>query len=359
MKPATIIAQRMHGLRLHARARTASVLETVTWMGALQAQDYESGLWAIGARMTDTTRGDIENALARREIVRTWPMRGTWHFIPAADVRWMQDLLAARMLPAIRRRSADFGFDEATVSRCRKLVVKVLEGGRSLPREQLVQHFAQAGFAAESLAGNHLLRRFGNEGLLCNGVMAGKEPTFTLRDEWVSKPTKLDRDAALAELALRYFRSHGPATLQDFVWWTGLSVGDARTAIAAAGSTLTRRVIGEREHWFTGEADAPAVSAVELLPAFDEHLLGYQDRTAVLDDARADSVCPGGNGVFRPTLVVKGRVAGVWKKKETAKKLIIEVMPYAALSKATRSETEKAARRLGEFYGKPASVTFA
>ncbi len=349
----------MHCLRLHARARTVSVLETVTWMGALQAQDYESGLWAIGARMTGATRGDIEQSVARREIVRTWPMRGTWHFIPATDVRWMQDLLAVRLLPAIRRRSKDFGFDEAAVSRVRNLVVKALEGGRSLPREQLVQRLAQGGFAAESQAGNHLLRRFGNEGLLCNGVTADKEPTFALRDEWVSKPVKLDRDAALAELALRYFRSHGPATLHDFVWWTGLSVGDARAAIAATGATLTRRVMGEREHWFTGEADAPAVSSVELLPAFDEHLLGYQDRSAVLDDDRADSICPGGNGVFRPTLVVKGRVAGLWKKKETAKKLTIEVMPYAALSKATRSETEQAGERLGEFYGKPATITMA
>lgn len=358
MKLAAFIAQRMHRLRLHARARMASVLETVTWMGALQAQDYESGLWAIGARMTNTTRADIEQALARREIVRTWPMRGTWHFIPAADVRWMQDLLAARLLPAIRRRSADFGFDEATVSRGRNLVVKTLEGGRSLPREQLVQRLAEAGFRVESQAGNHLLRRFGNEGLLCNGLMAGKEPTFTLRDEWVSKPAKLDRDAALAELALRYLRSHGPATLQDFVWWTGLSVSDARTAIAAADAKLTRRVISEREHWFTGDADAPTVSAVELLPAFDEHLLGYENRSAVLDDDRADSVCPGGNGVFRPTLVMQGRVAGLWKKKESTKALTIEVQPYAVMSKAMRGETEKAIRRLGEFQGKPATVTF-
>jgi hypothetical protein len=301
----------------------------------------------------------MEQAMARREIVRTWPMRGTWHFIPAADARWMQDLLASRSLPAIRKRSADFGFDEAAVSRCRRLVVKALEGGQSLPRGQLVQHFVPGGGAAESQAGNHLLRRFGNEGLLCNGVTAGKEPTFALRDEWVRCPTRLDRNAALAELALRYFRSHGPATLHDFAWWTGLAVAEARTAIAAAGSTLTRRVIGEREHWFTGEADAPAVSAVELLPAFDEHLLGYQDRRAVLDDARADSVCPGGNGVFRPTIVVKGRVAGLWRKKETASRLTVEVMPFAMLSEATRSETEKAARRFGDFYGKPATVTIA
>lgn len=356
---AAFIAQRMHSLRLLDGARSASVLDTVAWMGALQAQDYESGLWAIGARAEGLTRVDVEQAIARREIVRTWPMRGTWHFIPAVDARWMQDLLAARLLPAIQKRSADFGFDEAVVSRCRNLVIKTLLAEKSMPREELVKHIGRAGFSIEAQAGNHLLRRFGNEGLLCNGLMAGKEPTFVLRDEWVRQPVKLDRDAALAELALRYFRSHGPATLHDFVWWTGLTVRDARTAIAAAGQAVTRRIINDCEHWFSGDDDAPALSAVELLPAFDEHLLGYQDRRAVLDDERAESVCPGGNGVFRPTLVVKGRVAGLWKRKEAAKKMTVEVTPYAPLSQSIRRNLEKAAQRLGEFYSKPVTVAFA
>jgi hypothetical protein len=358
MKPTALIAQRMYGLRLHSSAQTASVLKTVTWMGALQAQDYQSGLWAIGTRMTDTTRADIELALARREIVRTWSMRGTWHFIPAADVRWMQDLLAVRLLPALRKYSADYGFDEAGLSHCRNVLVKALEGGRSLSREQLVQHLVRANISRASEAGNHLVRHFGNEGLLCNGLIEGKELTFTLRDEWVSKPVIIDRDAALAELALRYFRSHGPATLHDFVWWTGLTIGDARNAIAAVGPTLIRRIINESEHWFVGDSDAPTASAVELLPAFDEHLLGYRDRSAVLDADRANSICPGANGVFRPTLVVKGRVVGLWKKKETAKKLIIEVRPYAPLSKATQRDTEAAVQRIGGFYGKSTSVAF-
>ena len=359
MHVTTFIAQRMRSLRLHESARSASVLETVAWMGALQAQDYESGLWAIGARAEGLTRVDVEQAIARREIVRTWPMRGTWHFIPAVDAQWMQDLLAARLLPAMQKRSSDFGFDEDAVSRCRNLVIKTLQAEESLSRGELVQRIGRAGFPIEAQAGNHLLRRFGNEGLLCNGLMAGKEPAFVLRDEWVRHPVKLDRDTALAELAVRYFRSHGPATLHDFVWWTGLTVRDARTAIAAAGQAVTQRTLTDCEHWFTGDDDAPAPSAVELLPAFDEHLLGYQDRRAVLDDERAESVCPGGNGVFRPTLVVKGRVAGLWKRKEAAKKMTVEVTPYAPLSESIRRNIEQAAQRLGEFYGKPVAVAFA
>ena len=206
MNSTALIAQRMHSLRLSDGVRSVSVLDTVAWMGALQAQDYESGLWAIGVRVNGLTRAEVEQAIARREIVRTWPMRGTWHFIPAADAQWMQDLLASRLLPAIRKRSEDFGFDEAAVSRCRNLVAKTLRNEQSLPREEIVNRIGQAGFSIEGQAGNHLLRRFGNEGLLCNGLMAGKEPTFVLRDDWVRKPVKLDRDAALAELASRAVR---------------------------------------------------------------------------------------------------------------------------------------------------------
>ena len=353
MKPAALIAHRMQSLRLFDGARSATVLDAVAWIGALQAQDYESGLWAIGVR-AKLSRAEVEQAIARREIVRTWPMRGTWHFIPAVDAKWMQDLLTARLLPAIQKRSADFGFDEATVSRCRDLVIKTLQSERSLTREELVKRIGRAGFSIEAQAGNHLLRRFGNDGLLCNGIMDGKEPTFVLRDEWVRKPVNLDRAASLAELALRYFRSHGPATLHDFVWWTGLTVRDANIAIASASKALTH----DGEHWFAGDGHAPAVSTVELLPAFDEHLLGYQDRRAVLDDDRAESVCPGGNGVFWPTLVVKGRVAGLWKRKEAVKKMTVEVTPYAALSQSIRRDIEMAAQRLGEFYGKPVTVAF-
>lgn len=359
MKSTALIAQRMQALRLHDGARGASVLETVEWMGALQAQDYESGLWAIGSRMTGVTRADIEQAIARREIIRTWPMRGTWHFIPAVDARWMQDLLAARLSAAHRKYSADYGLDDADVARCRDFVIKTLLAEQALPRKELAQRITQSCLPPGSEAANHLMRRFGNEGLLCNGLIAGKEPTFVLRDEWVRKPVSLDREAALAELARRYFRSHGPATLQDFVWWTGLAVRDARTGIAAAGRALMQRTVAEVEHWFTGDTEPPSVSAAELLPAFDEHLLGYQNRRAVLDDERADSVCPGGNGVFRPTLVVKGRVAGLWKKKEAAKKLTLEVSPYAPLSQTVRRDVEKAAQRLGDFHGKPVTVVYS
>ncbi|HLP02794.1 MAG TPA: winged helix DNA-binding domain-containing protein [Opitutaceae bacterium] len=359
MATASLLVRRMHALLLHDDSRRDSVLDVVRWVGALQAQDYENCLWAVGVRTRDATRASVERALAEREIVRTWTMRGTWHLAPAADVRWMQDLLAARQLPAIRRRSEELGFSEAEVRRARAVVEKALAGGRVLPRPDLIRRLAEAGCRTEEQCANHLLRRFGNEGLLCGAVPEDREATFALRDEWITTATTLNREAALAELARRYFRSHGPATARDLAWWSGLPLGEVRVAIAAAGLALAREDIDGTEYWATAdETPPPALSPAELLPSFDEHLLGFQDRTAALDDAFADEVCPGGNGVFRPTLVVRGRVAGTWKKREMAKQLVLEVSPRAPLAATAGRVIEIRAQRLGDFHGKPVAVRF-
>ncbi|HLP08787.1 MAG TPA: winged helix DNA-binding domain-containing protein [Opitutaceae bacterium] len=357
MATASLLVRRMHALLLHDDSRRDTVLDAVRWLGALQAQDYENSLWAVGVRTRAATRTTVERAIAERKIVRTWTMRGTWHLAPAADVRWMQDLLAARQLPAIRRRSEELGFSEAEVRRARAVVEKVLAGGRVLPRPELIRHLAEAGCRTDEQCGNHLLRRFGNEGLLCSAVPVNRETTFALRDEWIRSSTTLNRESSLAELARRYFQSHGPATADDLAWWSGLPLGEVRVAIAAAGLALARENIDGGEHWTAADAaPPPALSPVELLPGFDEHLLGFQDRTAVLDDAYAGEVCPGGNGVFRPTLVVRGRVAGIWKKRETAKQLVLEVRSRAPLAATARRALEKRAQRLGEFHGKAAAL---
>ncbi|MFT3830100.1 MAG: winged helix DNA-binding domain-containing protein [Opitutaceae bacterium] len=357
MATVSLLSRRMAALLLHEAVRRESVLETVRWLGALQAQDYESSLWAVGLRTREATRQEVEQALGERQIVRAWIMRGTWHLAPAADIRWMQDLLATRQLPAIRRRSAELGFSEAEVRRARAALEKALTGGRALSRPELIRVMGEVGCRTDEQCGNHLLRRFGNEGLLCGAVPAGREATFALRDEWVTRPRALAREAALAELALRYFRSHGPATANDFAWWSSLALGEVRSAIAAAGPTLARETIADREHWVAADSPpAPALSPVELLPGFDEHLLGYQDRTAVLDDAFAEAVCPGGNGVFRSTLVQRGRVTGLWKKRETAQQIVVEVSARAPLSAATARALAKRARQLGVFHGKPVTI---
>ena len=357
MTPSDLISLRIASLRLHETTWTSSALETVRWMGALQAQDYESGLWAIGVRMRDATRLDVIEAITRREILRTWSMRGTWHFVPAEDAAWMHRLMASRMMNAVRKYSADYGFDDKGLARAREVIVKALAGGRALPRPTLVKLLSDGGIDTSDQGGNHLLRHFGNEGMLCNGISEGKEPTFVLLNEWVPKPRNIDDDEALALITLRYFSSHGPATVPDFMWWTGLNKAHALRGIQGNGKKLTRVTCDSIDYYHSPEVEPLNPGELTLLPAFDEHLLGYRNRGHVLDPGHAKSICPGGNGVFKPTIVVKGRVVGVWKRTENPRKAQVELLPFEKLAARLKKPLDQAANRYAQYLGKPVVLT--
>lgn len=356
MSPADLIATRMAALRLHDATRTSSVLETIRWMGAVQAQDYESGLRAIGVRMQGGTRADVMAAIGRRQIVRTWSMRGTWHLVPAEDVAWMHRLLASRVMPSVRKYSTDYGYDERILCRAREVVIMALTGGKALTRPALVDCLGEAGTDTRDNGGNHLIRHFGNEGLLCNGNLEGKEPTFVLLDEWVPKPRVIDDQEALALITLRYFSSHGPATVADFMWWTGLNKAQVLSGIQMNGKKLVRVSCAGTDYYHAPQVESLKPEEIELLPAFDEHLLGYRDRQHVLEADHAKSICPGGNGVFKPTLISQGRIVGVWKRTETASKLRVDVLPFATLPKRLGKPLDQAANRYAAYLGRPVEV---
>jgi hypothetical protein len=357
MTPSDLIATRMAALRLHETTRPSSVLETVQWMGALQAQDYESGLWAIGVRTQNATREDVMNAIARREILRTWSMRGTWHFVPAEDAAWMHRLMASRLTLVLRNYAAGYGFDEKILDRARKVIIKALAGGKALTRPALVSRISEAGIGNREQGGNFLLRYFGNEGMLCNGVSAGKEQTFVLLDEWVPKLRVIDDDEALALITLRFFSSHGPATISDFTWWAGLNQAHAKRGIQTNGQKLARETCDGSDYFFSPQVEPLKPEDITLLPAFDEHLLGYRDRVHVLEPNHAQHICPGGNGVFKPTIVSKGRVIGVWKRTETPRTTQVELLPFAKLPARLKKPLDQAANHYAHFLGKPVVLT--
>ncbi len=329
--------------------------DAVRWLGALQAQDYRGALWAIGLRTAGATERDIEQALAERAIVRTWPMRGTLHFVASQDVRWLLALLTPRVIAHSAGRYRQLELDEATFDRSKEVFARALQGGQQLTRDEMLQALAQANIATTGQRGYHLLRRAAQDGLICFGVPRGKQQTFALLDEWVPGPARRPREEALAELTMRYFTSHGPATAQDLMHWSGLTAAEVKTGLGAAGKELTRATIEDQVYWLPRET--PALSrgapAVHLLPGFDEYLLGYRDRRAVLDPAHAPRVCPGNNGMFNSTLVIDGKVTGVWQRTLKKAAVIIEVTPFRPLTPAENQALSAAAERYGAFLGLP------
>jgi hypothetical protein len=341
--------------------RATAPAEVVAALGAMQAQDYLSALWAIGSRLPGATEAQIERALAERLIVRTWPMRGTLHFVAAADARWMIELLAPRSIAGSTRRSQQLELDDAVFARSRELFTRALEGDRQLTRDAMMAVLEQAGVSTAGQRGYHILWRLAQEGLLCFGARSGKQPTFALLDEWVPHAPRLSRDAALAELARRYFTGHGPATLQDFIWWTGLKAADAKASIESAASQLSRQTLAGTTYWMPHDAAVPPGSPgspapAHLSPAFDEYLLGYRDRDAVLDPLQAQKIVPGSNGVFLPTILVDGRVVGTWKRSLKKKKVVIAPIPFGPLKKAATRAFAAAAERYGQFLGMPVEL---
>jgi hypothetical protein len=327
--------------------------DVVAWLGAVQAQDYLGALWAVGLRTPGATEQTIEQALAERTIVRTWPMRGTIHFVAAADVRWMLELLAPRIVKRSTSRRAELGLDETVIAASAKVIVGALEGGKQLERNALYKLLEQAKIATDSSRGLHILGRLAHDGLVCFGARAGKQPTFALLDEWAPGVKSLPRDEALATLALRYFTSHGPATLQDLMWWSGLTTAEAKAGLAAVAAQLGREVIGGQDYYFAQDARAVSMMPQEvfLLPPFDEYLVAYRDRSAALDPEYNTRVVPGGNGIFNPIIVIGGRVVGTWKRTFKKDTVAMTFSPFTSFS-AAHPDALAAAERYGRFVGK-------
>ena len=320
-----LVSQRIEGERFEKPE------EVVRWLGAIQAQDYPQALWAIGLRLRSATVADVERAIAEGKILRTWPMRGTLHFVPPEDARWMLELSASRILARDGRRLGQLGLDKEIMERCKELFHEALRGNRSLSRPEMMRLLEEAGIGTQGQRGYHILWYLSQAGLICPGPMQDKQQTFVLLDEWVPRSRELSREDSLAELAGRYFASHGPATVHDFAWWSGLTVTETRSSLEAATPELISEQLDGKEYWMTSDAPRHTghdESSVHLLPAFDEYLLGYRDRTAVLAREDASKIVPGGNGVFRPTVVVGGRVVGTWKRRLRKNAIDLTLDPF-------------------------------
>jgi hypothetical protein len=333
----------------------------------MQAQDYAGTMWAIALRMQQPSQSAIDLAITNRSIVRTWPMRGTLHFVAAADVRWMLKLLAPRIIASTGGRHRQLGLDEATFARSREVLGQALQGGNQLTRPEIFSLLEQNNISPAGQRGIHIIGRLAHEGLLCFGVTKGKQPTFVLLDEWLPPATTkvLTYEESLAELAQRYFSSHGPATLQDLVRWASLKVTEARTGlemVKAQFTSITDVGDGQTYYWLPPTSESAdekipeQVHDVHLLPGFDEYLLGYRDRQAALDPAYSQRVVPGGNGMFMPTIVSDGQVVGIWKRntaksKAAKQKATLPITPdfFTELDSTQLDNLAAAAKRYADF----------
>lgn len=330
----------------------------VAWLGAMQGQDYAGAKWAVGLRLPGSTDAAIEEAFNTKTIVRTWALRGTLHLVAATDLRWLLALLGPRLIAGNARRYRELQLDEATLMRSNDLLAGALQGGPPLDRPTLFAILEQQGIATTGQRGVYMLQRASLDGLICQGIAVRNVPTFVAVDATIPQGKTLTREEALAELAQRYFTSHGPATLKDFIWWSGLSAGDARAGLAASSAQLQQITVNGQAYWLAQEPIATHHSPqpLYLLPGFDEYLLGYADRSAVLDPQYANRIVPGGNGVFYPTVVSKGQVVGTWQRTFKKGMVIMTPQPFTTLRPDEQGAFVSAAQHFGAYLEMPVAA---
>lgn len=343
--------------RLHNQHITRRALETphalVEWMGAVQAQDFAAAKWALGLRLPGATDDQIEQAFNDGAILRTHVMRPTWHFVSPADIRWLLALTAPRVHAGNTYWYRKLEMDDALVKRSNEALTNALQGGKHFTRDELATALQQAGIVTEGEQRvTYLVMRAELDGIICSGARRGKQFTYALLAERAPRARTLDRDEALAELTTRYFTSHGPATAQDFAWWSGLTAADVKAGLAMVASQLSQETLHGQTYWFSPSIlpgrDISLTAC--LFPNYDEYTVGYTDRSAIFDALHVHRLDPRG-GLLTNTMALDGQVIGHWKRSFKKNTVVIEANPFIPLGNAESRAFADSADRYATFLG--------
>lgn len=333
--------------------------EVVRYFGAVQAQDYAAAKWAVGQRISGAVEQDVERAYDAGEILRTHMMRPTWHFVTPEDIGWMLALTSPHVEAFMLKHSRRVGLDAKTFARGEAAIAKALQGEKYLTRDELRDVLERARISTAGQRTAYMLMVAELAGTICSGPRRGKQFTYALLDERVAPRKKPTRDDALAELALRFFRSHGPATVDDLAKWSGLKKSEARAGVEDARKNLHGETIEGKTYWSAGGSAAKTRGhTAHLLSLFDEFVIGYDDRSAIVTPEFGKKLFSMG-AALTAVVVVEGRLVGHWRR--TLKKETVEISAkvFRKLTPAEGAALHKAADRYGKFLGLTASLTTA
>lgn len=342
-----------------AETKFKSIQDLVGWMGAIQAQDFPMSKWAVGVRLPGSTEQMIENAIDNAGIIRTHLLRPTWHLVSADDIYWMLELTAPQIKTQLKSRHKFLGLNERLISKSNKVIEKTLLKGINVTREEIVAQLEKAGFKNDDNRASHLLLVAELDGLICSGKTKNHRHTYALLNERVPRREKISREEALAKLALKYFSSHCPASLADFVWWSGLSVKDAKYALESVRTNFVQEKIVSTIYWFANNLTSPKKEndSFHLLPAYDEFIVSYKDRSAVLTMENLKKTITK-NGLFYPTVVKNGQAIGIWKQITEKDKVLIEVEALQSKDKIPKNKIENSVTEFEFFLGKQVELVY-
>ena len=325
--------------------------EAVHWLGAVQSQDYPGAKWGVGLRMNGGTDADVESAFNAGEILRTHILRPTWHFVTRSDLPWMLDLTGARIQQANASMYRNLELDDGLLKRVHKIIRKALEGGNFRTRAELAAILADKRIAAAGQRITYIAMHAELAGLICSGPLRGKQQTYGLVDERAPRANKFDRDEALSMLADRYFKSHGPATIYDFAWWSGLTVSDARRGSQMLDKSFASIEYESKTYFMPEEAACapPSLPALHLLPNYDEHVVAYRDHGPSLDPQTPDALYGWGNSLTAHIVLRNGLVVGGWRRTTTPDRITARFDVKISFKPREATALRKAVREYARF----------
>ena len=359
MENLDIVNRRLYNQRL-VGAPFERPEDVVSWLGAVQAQEYAGAKWSLAQRAGGLTDAAIDQAFAAGTILRTHVMRPTWHFVTPADIRWLLKLTAPRVKAAMAYYYRKFELDDAIFAQTNAVLAEALQGGKQLMRSELESALQQAGIITDNEDRErigHIMMNAELDAVICSGGRRGKQFTYALLEERAPHATTLERKEAQAELARRYFISRGPATVYDYSWWSGQTVGDAREGLQMVASQLASAVIDDKTYWFSPDMSAgPAPPTAHLLPTFDEYFIAYKDRSAAFDPEYSGNHPEYMDQINRDngqTIVIAGNVVGTWKRTFKKGAVLLALNPFSPLTEAQSAAVSDATERFGKFLQMP------
>ncbi len=332
--------------------------EAVGWFGAVQSQDYPNAKWGVAQRMRAATDATLDHAFNAGEIVRVHAMRPTWHFIAARDLPWIQQLTGPRVHVANGYVYRNYELDKAILKKSRAVITKALAGGNQLTRAELGKLLEKNRIVVSGIRLAYIVMHAELDGIVCSGPLRGKQHTYMLVDERIRGATMLRGDAASAELARRYFRSHGPATAQDFAWWSGFTGTQAKQATALIEDELVVETWEGRSFYFYDDIQARfRKPMVHLLPNYDEHVVAYRNHNPSLDPRTPNALRNWGNALTAHLVVLDGLVIGGWRKTVKANRADINFILPIPMQTNERKALEAAIKRYAAFVGMETEIS--
>ena len=358
MNNAEIAHRRLRNQGL-SRVIFKNAVDVVTQFGAVQAQDYAGAKWALGQRLKDSTDAALDRAFADGSILRTHLLRPTWHFVTPTDIRWLLKLSAPRVHAVNTFMYRQTELDKATFKKSYKVLEKSLQGNNHLTRTELGSALEKAGIQAEGQRLAYIMMSAELDGLICSGPRKGKQFAYALLEERVPQVKTWTRDESLAELVRRYFSTRGPATLQDFTWWSGLTMVDAKNGIEMVKSEFVNKQVNSQTYWFS-ESKPPKKEkspVVYLLPNYDEYFIGFKDRSAIGNAAIQTGIKRDDPALIVHIIILDGQVVGGWRRTLNKNDVLVETSLITKLSTAEKQEVAEAVERYGKFLGLPVLLT--